>query len=115
MIEIFYAYAHKDEELRKELDKNLSLLRRDGLIKGWHDRDINAGEEWVREIAIHLNTDQIILLLISSDFLASDYCYSVEMRRAIERHKTGEACVIPIILRPTANAWKRTPFGQLQA
>ena len=112
-IEIFYAYSHKDENLRNELENHLSILKRQGIIKNWHDRKISGGKEWQGEINKHLDTAHIILLLISSDFMASDYCYDVEMKRAMERHETGEARVIPIILRPVT--WKRSPLGKLQA
>jgi hypothetical protein len=112
-LEIFYSYAHEDERLRKALDKHLSLLKRDGLITDWYDHQITAGKEWASEILTHLDSAQIILLLISPDFIASDYCYSVEMQRAMERHELGDACVIPIILRPTD--WKSAVFGKLQA
>ena len=80
----------------------------------WHDRNISAGTEWEREINKHLNEADIILLLISPDFIASDYCYSKEMKWAMDRHERGEARVIPIILRPVDN-WKGAPFGKLQA
>jgi hypothetical protein len=112
-IEVFFSYSHKDEELRDELEKHLSILKRQGVITGWHDRRIGAGREWAGEIDTHLNTADVILLLISSDFLASDYCYDVEMKRAMERHEAGEARVIPVILRPVD--WKGAPFGKLQA
>jgi hypothetical protein len=112
-IEIFYSYSHKDEELRDELEKHLSILKRQGVITGWHDRRIGAGKEWEGEIDEHLNTADVILLLISSDFLASDYCYDKEMRRALERHDAGEARVIPVILRPVD--WEGALFGKLQA
>src|SRR5438270_350275 len=112
-VEIFYSYAHEDERLRKALDKQLSLLKRDGLITSWYDHKISAGKEWESEIDAHLHSAQIILLLISSDFIASDYCYSIEMQRAMERHELGEARVIPVILRPAD--WKRAPFGKLKA
>ena len=108
VLELFYSYAHEDEELRSQLDKHLSLLRHQRLIKDWHDRQISAGKEWTKELNTHLETAHIILLLISADFLASDYCYSVEMRRAMERHEAGEALVIPVILRPVD--WEREPF-----
>lgn len=111
-ITLFYSYAHEDELLRNELEKHLSLLRRQGLITEWHDRQILAGEEWARDIDQHLETASIILLLISPDFLASDYCYDIEMLRALERHKRGEARVIPIILRPCD--WRTSPFAHLQ-
>jgi hypothetical protein len=112
-IEVLCSYSHKDEYFRDEIEKHLSLLRRQRVIAIWHDRRIAAGTEWKGKIDKHLNTAQIILLLVSSDFLASDYCYNIEMKRAMERHKAGEARVIPIILRPVD--WKGTPFSKLQA
>src|SRR5260221_11462403 len=111
-LNIFFSYAHEDEKLREELEKQLSILRWQGLITEWHDRDIHAGTEWEHEINVHLDTAQIILLLISPDFLASHYCYSIEMTRALERHTAGEARVIPIILRPVE--WEGAPFSKLQ-
>jgi hypothetical protein len=110
---VFYSYAHKDEKLRDELEKHLSTLHREGLISSWSDRKIVPGTEWAQEIDTHLNSASIILLLISPAFLASAYCYSVEMKRALERHDSGEAFVIPIILRPVY--WQATPFAFLQA
>ncbi len=111
-IEIFFSYAHEDEILRDELAKQLRNLERQGFITVWHDRNISAGTEWASEIDARLNTAQIILLLISPDFMNSDYCYSGEMERALERHAIGEARVIPILLRPVL--WKDTPFSTLQ-
>ncbi len=101
-IEIFFSYAREDELLRDELAKQLRNLERLGFITVWHDRNISAGTEWASEIDARLNTAQIILLLISPDFMNSDYCYSSEMERALERQATGEARVIPILLRPMA-------------
>lgn len=112
-VEIFYSYAHKDEDFRKELEKHLSLMRRSGEIAGWHDRDISAGTDWKDSIDKHLESAQIILLLVSADFLASDYCYEIEMTRAMERHVEGKARVIPVILRNCD--WSSAPFGSLQA
>ncbi|WP_375479387.1 toll/interleukin-1 receptor domain-containing protein [uncultured Nostoc sp.] len=112
-IEVFFSYAHKDEEFKNELVKHLSILKRQGVITAWHDREITAGTEWASEIDKHLNKARIILLLISSDFLASDYCYEIELVRAMERHASGEACVIPVILREVD--WRGAVFGKLQA
>ncbi|HYT42829.1 MAG TPA: TIR domain-containing protein, partial [Methylomirabilota bacterium] len=112
-IEIFFCYAREDEDLRKGLEKQLRALKRQGLIDFWHDREIAPGLEWESEIDKHLNTAQVILLLISPDFMDSDYCYSVEMKRAMQRHELGDARVIPIILRPVY--WQGAPFGKLQA
>lgn len=112
-VELFYSYSHKDETLRDELETHLALLKRQGVICGWHNRRITAGTEWAHQIDEHLNSARVILLLISADFLASDYCYDVEMKRALERHEAGEARVIPVILRPVD--WRGDPFGKLQA
>ena len=112
-IKIFYSYSHKDEDLREELGKHLAPLRREGSIIDWHDRKIDAGKEWEGEIDEHLNTADVILLLISSDFMDSDYCHDVEMERAMERHEAGEARVIPIILRPVY--WRTALFRKLLA
>ncbi len=112
-IEVFFSYSHEDEKLRDELEKHLSILKRLGLISTWYDRKIGAGNEWKGQIDNHLNSAHIILILISPDFLSSDYCYDIEMLRAIERHDLGEARVIPVILRPVD--WRGAPFGKLQA
>lgn len=112
-LELFYSYSHKDEELRDQLEEHLAMLKREGVIKGWHDRRISGGREWVGKIDEHLNSADIILLLISSAFLASDYCYDIEVKRAMERHEAGEARVTPVILR--ACDWHSAPFGKLQA
>ena len=110
---LFYSYSHKDEALRRELEEHLSLLRRQGFIHDWHDRKISAGREWEGAIDANLEAANVIVLLVSSAFLASDYCYDREMKRALEKHEAGEARVIPVILR--AVDWKGAPFGKLQA
>ena len=112
-IRVFYAYSHEDEELRGQLEKHLTPLRRRGYITDWHDRKIGAGREWEGEIHERLNSAHVILLLISIDFINSDYCYDIEMKRALERHEAKEARVIPILLRPVD--WQIEPFAKLQA
>lgn len=112
-VELFYSYSHKDEELRDQLEEHLAMLKREGVIKAWHDRRISGGREWAGKIDEHLNSADIILLLISSAFIASDYCYDIEVKRAMERHEAGAAFVVPIILR--ASDWHSAPFGKLQA
>lgn len=111
-IKIFFCYAREDAHHLKKLKQNFQQLQRQGLVELWYDRDISAGSEWKHDIEQHLNSAQIILLLISQDFIASEYCYSVEMRRALERHEQGEARVIPIYLRPIY--WEDVPFGRLE-
>jgi hypothetical protein len=110
---IFFSYSHKDEELRDRLETHLSMLKRQGLIEAWHDRRILAGDEFDRGISANLEAADVILLLVSPDFLASQYCLDVEMARAIERHDAGEARVIPVILRHCD--WHPAPFGKLLA
>src|SRR2546430_15939197 len=99
-ITIFISYAREDEILCQKLEKQLQALRRQSVIAVWHDRNISAGSEWKQQISSYLDTAHLILLLVSADFLASDYCYSIEMQRAMERHNKGEARVIPVLLRP---------------
>lgn len=112
-IKIFCCYANKDRVLLNSLKIHLMSLQRQNLVTTWADTDISPGANWEQEISKHINTAQIILLLVSPDFLASDYCYSKEMAQALERDKRGDACVIPIILRPVY--WQETPFHKLQA
>ena len=99
-VSIFYSYSHKDGDLREQLESHLESLRRSALIKEWHDRKIPAGADWAKMISLHLETSQVILLLLSSDFVRSDYCYEIEAKRAIERHQAGEAQMVPVLLRP---------------
>src|SRR6266700_1355231 len=108
---VFISYSHQDKAMLKELEKHLSNLRRQKVIASWYDGDIIAGTEWESQIITHLNTDQIILLLISADFMASDFCYSIDMTQAIARHDADQARVLPIILRPSD--WKGAPFAKL--
>src|SRR5216683_3196985 len=112
-VEVFCSYAHEDEVWLHKLETHLSLLKRQGLISLWHDRLISPGTDWAQTIDTHLETASVILLLVSANFLASDYCYGIEMKRALERHKTGEARVIPILVRTVD--WKNAPFAHLQA
>ncbi len=114
-VELFYSYSHspEDEKLRNELEKHLSILLRQGVISEWHDRKISAGDEWESKIDQHLQSASIILLLVSPDFLASNYCYGKELTVAMERHEKGNARVIPIIIRSVD--WAGAPFGKLQA
>lgn len=110
---VFFSYCHADEALRDQLERQLKILQRQGLIETWHDRRIEAGKDFAGEIDAHIEADEIILLLVSPDFLNSDYCYNIEMTRVLERHKAGEAVVIPVILRDCL--WHGAPFGKLMA
>lgn len=111
-LHLFISYAHEDDPYRRELETHLIALKRQGLIKIWSDRAIEAGQEWEKSISEQLEAADIILLLISSDFLASEYIYNRELKRAVERHNASQARVIPVFLRPCD--WKGTPFGKLQ-
>lgn len=111
-LKIFYCYAHEDKDLRDRIDKHLGTLKRLGHIVGWYDREIQAGTEWEKEIEAHLSTASIILLLVSADFVNSDYCYGVEMQKALKMHEKSETLVLPILLRPVD--WQDAPFAKLQ-
>lgn len=113
MATVFFSYSHEDEELRNRLEKHLALLKRQGLVQAWHDRRILAGSELDGAISDNLESADIVLLLVSADFIASEYCYSKEMHRAMERHQSGAAVVVPVILKPCD--WHSAPFGKLLA
>jgi tetratricopeptide (TPR) repeat protein len=112
-LRIFCSYSHRDEAYLNELRDWLRGLEHQGLIESWHDREITPGWEWDEAIDKNLRTADIILFLVSSAFMASDYVYENEIGKAVERHKKGEARVIPIIVRPAD--WQWTSFGKLQA
>lgn len=112
VLKIFYCYAREDKTLRDDLEIHLSSLKRQHHIMTWYDREIFPGAEWKKEINVHLNDAHIILLLISPHFMASDYCYSIEMKQALDKHSKGNARVIPIIIRPVD--WEGAPFCDLQ-
>lgn len=113
MAKVFFSYSHADEALRDQLEKQLAILQRQGLLDTWHDRRIPVGAEIDQEISSQMEAADILLLLISPDFISSNYCYDVEMKRAMERHESGEAKLIPVILRPCD--WHHAPFGKLLA
>ncbi|MPW19734.1 TIR domain-containing protein [Paraburkholderia sp. CNPSo 3157] len=113
MASVFFSYTHIDESLRDQLEIHLSLMKREGLISAWHDRRIIAGDNLDDSIDEQLEKADIILLLVSANFIASEYCIATEMTRALERHKAGDARVIPVILR--ACDWHSAPFGKLNA
>lgn len=111
-IELFYSYSHKDKQLCDLLETHLKALQRSGLIRSWYDRKINPGTEWSEQIQQAMERAGIILLLVSPDFMESDYCYEIELPFAMKRHESGDAIVIPILLRPVV--YQDTPFAKLQ-
>lgn len=110
MAKLFFSYCHVDEALRDRLEKHLSLMKNQGLIETWHDRGIFAGDDIDSSIDANLETSDIVLLLVTADFLASKYCFSIELKRALERQREGTARVIAVILEPCD--WQSAPFGK---
>jgi hypothetical protein len=110
---IFISYAHADEDLKKELDKYLKVLKRSSKVQVWNDRELIGGQEWDQTIMSELNKANIILLLISVDFNASDFIWDKELTSAMQRHEEGTAHVVPIILRRCE--WRNMPYAKLQA
>jgi hypothetical protein len=108
---ILSSYAHKDAKFADQLKMHLSPLKQLGEIEAWYDCEISADMEWKSDVDKHISTVDIILLFVSPDFLNSDYCYSIEMQQAIERHQRGEARVIPVLLRPVYYA--KAPIAKL--
>jgi hypothetical protein len=113
MIEIFFSYAHADEDMMNDVRRQLVIYERNGQILKWHDRKIPPGDEWKDQIDQRLNAAQIILLFVSPHFIESKYCYEIEGKTALRRHKAGTARVIPVILRPCP--WNEAPFSKLEA
>lgn len=109
----FISYSHVDAKLKNDLLKHLAPLKRLGLIEDWHDQEIKAGDEWEKAILTKAAKADLVLLLISADFIASEYCYTKELEKALERHAAKKATVIPVILRHCL--WNELPFGKLQA
>ncbi len=108
---IFFSYSKFDRDYLEQLLRHLSVLRRKGKIAAWDDHQILPGEEWDDAIRNQLTHADIILMLVSSDFLATDYIWDVEIKTAMDRHDQKTAQVIPIVLRPCS--WEDTPFGKL--
>ncbi len=111
-IEVFISYSQKDSVLLEQLKSQLSNLEREQQIKVWYDREMVAGDEWNDEINRRLNSAGIIFLLVSLNFLASKFCFDIELPRIISREDAGETIVIPILL--TACEWETTPFSRFQ-
>jgi hypothetical protein len=111
-VKLFYSYAHEDEVYRNELSVHLAVHRMDGLVSEWHDRVIRAGEDWNKSIDAALTQAEIILFLVSPDFLASNYIHEIEMRTALRREAESVVRIVPIILRPCA--WNSTPLARFQ-
>lgn len=111
-IELFYSYSQKDARLCELLETHLMALQRSGLIRSWYDRKIEPGAAWSEQIQSAMERAGIILLLISPDFIASDYCYEIELPFAMKRHASGDAVVIPVLLRPVV--YQDAPFAKLQ-
>lgn len=109
-VRVFISYSHVDEELRDQLEVQLAMLKRQGLVELWHDRRMLPGDQLDWTISRELDEADIILLLVSPNFLASDYCYKIEKGRALQRHRAGEARLISVILRPCD--WPYTDLGQ---
>jgi len=111
-VKIFFSYSHKDEQLCLELQKHLGPLKRAQIISHWYDREIKPGTDWDHNIKSNIKESDIILFLISPDFLNSDYIYENEIRQAIEQHNLGKSIVVPIMLRKCDIEF--TPFKHIQ-
>ncbi|MBE0470355.1 MAG: toll/interleukin-1 receptor domain-containing protein [Methyloprofundus sp.] len=109
---VFISYSHKDEAFKESLDEHLCLMQRNGLVDIWHDRKIIPGQEWDKQIDARLEQAELIIFLVSSSFIASSYCYDIEVQKAIELHEQNKAVLVPVIVR--ACDWHDAPFGKFQ-
>ena len=112
-MKVFISYSHKDDLALDRLHTHLAPLLSEGLIDAWFDREILAGGNIDAEIDKALEYCDVFLMLVSPDFLASDYCTNIEMERALERHDYDGAPVIPIIVEPCD--WTSSPLGKFKA
>jgi len=110
---VFISYSHKDEEFKNSLTEHFSSLVRSGIISEWNDRKIVPGTDWSNEIDENLKNSDLILFLISSSFLNSDYCMNIETQTALSMHASGQAQLIPIVVR--AVEWSDTQLSKLQS
>ena len=111
-IKIFLSYSHKDSDIKEELDTHFAPLKRSGKAQTWSDRDIELSSEWDEAIKRELEEADIILLLISANFIASNYIWEKEITRAMQRHECKEARVIPIFAKKCV--FEDMPFAKLQ-
>lgn len=110
---IFISYAHEDESFKDALVKHLSGISRNGLVQIWTDTTIQPGQEWDQEIRSALHAADIILFLVSADFMASNYIHNIEIAQAIERHNSGRVVIVPVIIRPCD--FRSLPLKKFQA
>jgi internalin A len=110
---VFISYSHKDAAYLDQLKAALVPYERTGELKLWTDHQIEAGQTWEAEIHAYLGGAVIVILLLSNDFLASDYVIEQELPRAVERHSVGYCVVVPIVVRPCR--WEKLPLGKIQA
>lgn len=111
-LKVFISYSHKDETYKDTLDEHLALLKRKEVIDTWNDRRLIPGQKWETEISENLLDSDIIIFLVSSSFISSDYCYGIEMKKALEQHNSGDSIVVPLIIRPCD--WASADFGSIQ-
>ena len=111
-LKVFISYSHKDKNLKEQLERHLATLKSLGEVALWHDQEVEAGTEWEPQIKAALEEADILLLLVSSDFISSEYINNIELKAALKRHYAGTARVIPILLRPVH--WEGTDISRLE-
>lgn len=105
-VRVFVSYSHVDKEIRRRLETHLAPLKADS-VATWFDGDMEAGERLDTVIARALREAHVFVGLISSDYLASHYCWKIEYRRAMNRRARGTMRVVAVVVRPCD--WKSTP------
>jgi hypothetical protein len=108
VISVFISYAHRDEKLKERFLVHLGALKRKRLVGVWHDRMLRPGEHLDRTIESELARADLVILLVSPDFINSDYCTEKEMQRAFARAKDGRGNVAAVILKQCA--WRDIPI-----
>lgn len=109
---VFISYAHKDEDYKNELIEHMAVLKNSNIVSEWNDRKITPGKDWSDEISNNLESSTLILFLISSSFMNSEYCMGIEVKKSLEMHSKGLAQLIPIVIRPVE--WSDSELSKLQ-
>jgi hypothetical protein len=109
---LFLSYAHEDRDIVAELRKHLAPLQHEQIVTDWYDLELMPGDDWDREILSQLASSDLVIVMISADFLASNYAYGRELRLALNLHDQERVHLLPVIGRNCK--WQNLPFARLQ-
>lgn len=113
MSKLFISYSHIDNRVLEQLHKHMAILREEGKVSAWFDREILAGGNLNADIKEKLDEAEIFIAIVSPDYLYSNYCYQIEFKHALKRKENGDLIIVPVIAQPCD--WHASPFGEMKA